>query len=313
MISKEGRNLIFLISQPSSGSTLIQKNISNHYKIHSGPEPWILLQPFFSLKAFGVNAIYSVQTNNHFVGKFIEKNFHDMRSYFKWLGGCYTDLYNIYLKESSSAEFFLDKTPRYYLILDELYIAYPDAKFIILKRNPLSVFLSHLKVIKRENWQSHCDEFYADLILAINYINLFLNKYKKSKNVLEVFYEKYVDDYKFELRKIMEFLNLDYKEGQELYKSDEITKAGDNSGNIHKYKYPQKFISYEWLKKIDSNEKFYLMIEYLNFLGKVRVKDFGYEPEELSKALLDFKNKSKINKPFRRIKLSSLINSSFVT
>ncbi len=41
--------------------------------------------------------------------------------------------------------YFLDKTPRYYLIIPEIAQIFPDAKFIFLFRNPLQVISSVMK------------------------------------------------------------------------------------------------------------------------------------------------------------------------
>ena len=53
------KNLIFLISQPRSGSTLTQKIIGSHKDIYTRSEPWIMLHPLYSLKEEGINAEYN--------------------------------------------------------------------------------------------------------------------------------------------------------------------------------------------------------------------------------------------------------------
>lgn len=49
---------------------------------------------------------------------------------------------NLSKAESGNIEYFIDKTPRYHLIINELSAIFPDAKFIILTRNPLSCLAS---------------------------------------------------------------------------------------------------------------------------------------------------------------------------
>lgn len=41
----EGENLIFLISQPRAGSTMLQKVLGSHPEIHTVSEPWVALPP----------------------------------------------------------------------------------------------------------------------------------------------------------------------------------------------------------------------------------------------------------------------------
>ena len=45
------QHLIFLISLPRSGSTLLQRIIGGHKDIHTTAEPWLMLHPFHALKA----------------------------------------------------------------------------------------------------------------------------------------------------------------------------------------------------------------------------------------------------------------------
>lgn len=55
------KNLIFLISLPRSGSTLTQKILGAHSAIYTRSEPWIMLNPLYSLKQEGIDAIYNKQ------------------------------------------------------------------------------------------------------------------------------------------------------------------------------------------------------------------------------------------------------------
>lgn len=45
-----GGNLGFLVSLPRSGSTLLQRIVSNHPDIHTVAEPWFMLHPLYALK-----------------------------------------------------------------------------------------------------------------------------------------------------------------------------------------------------------------------------------------------------------------------
>ena len=54
------------------------------------------------------------------------------------------DLYREISKKNRNDDFiyFLDKTPRYYWILNEIHELFPEAKYIYLTRNPINVFSS---------------------------------------------------------------------------------------------------------------------------------------------------------------------------
>ena len=49
----------------------------------------------------------------------------------------------------NSERYFLDKTPRYYHILNDLIRIFPNAKFIILTRNPISIFASSIEGLRK--------------------------------------------------------------------------------------------------------------------------------------------------------------------
>ena len=50
MIDELGNGLIFILSQPRSGSTMLQRMLAAHPDIHTTQEPWIALYPLFGLK-----------------------------------------------------------------------------------------------------------------------------------------------------------------------------------------------------------------------------------------------------------------------
>jgi len=57
-----GQNLIFIISQPRSGSTLLQRILFGHPKIQTSAETWLMLHPCYAFKKKGINTEY----NSHF-------------------------------------------------------------------------------------------------------------------------------------------------------------------------------------------------------------------------------------------------------
>ena len=71
--------------------------------------------------------------------------------------------------------YFLDKTPRYYLIIQDLHRLFPDAKFIFLFRNPLEQLASKMVTHKGRFKTLHSaavDLFKGPRLLAEGYIEL---------------------------------------------------------------------------------------------------------------------------------------------
>jgi hypothetical protein len=130
---------IFIFSLPRSGSTLLQRILGTHSEISTAPEPWILLPLFHSVRSKGVYADYGHNSSVKAISDFIDQFPEGMNDYFASLRLFVLDLYE---KAAKGTPYFLDKTPRYTLISDEIIRIFPDAKFVFLFRNPLSVLAS---------------------------------------------------------------------------------------------------------------------------------------------------------------------------
>jgi hypothetical protein len=137
MIDEQGRNLVFLLSLPRSGSTVLSLLLAGHSKIHCPPEPWFLLK-LWSLSSDG-------STSNRFDDKLATKATNEFLTP-TCLRECSRSFaitaYNRELKEHGK-EIFVDKTPRYYHILEYIDELLPHAKKIWLQRSPLDVAASY--------------------------------------------------------------------------------------------------------------------------------------------------------------------------
>jgi len=139
-----GENLVFLISLPRSGSTLLQRILNCHTQIHSTAEPWIMLLPTYARRSTGLSAEYDAELARQGLEDFI-KSLPDGDEAFDSAVRSYAEaLYHAALKSSGKA-LFLDKTPRYWHVLPELKKLFPHARFIYLLRNPLAIAASVIR------------------------------------------------------------------------------------------------------------------------------------------------------------------------
>jgi hypothetical protein len=131
---------IYVFSMPRSGSTLLQRMLARHPKIDTVSETWMLLPLLYSLKGDGLISEYKheffLQARDDLaplLGDGDKAFYPEVREY----------AMSIYRKLAHDhAEFFVDKTPPYTLIAQEIMNTFPDAKFIFLWRNPLAVVAS---------------------------------------------------------------------------------------------------------------------------------------------------------------------------
>ena len=133
----EESKLIFIISQPRSGSTLLQALLSNHAQIDTVSEPWLLLPLLSIYKPSLIQAKYDYDLALDAFFDFQDKagGKDKFKEEYKSL------LLNQYAKIlTAKNNFVIDKTPRYYEIFDVIYDFFPKAKFIILKTTPPWLF-----------------------------------------------------------------------------------------------------------------------------------------------------------------------------
>lgn len=147
----DGAQLIFLISQPRSGSTLLQHILGSHSDIHTVPEPWVLLPFVYAMKPDGVTAPYSAQIAHHALDELATRLPFGKDTYDEAVRLAALHVYEAALAESGK-RLFLDKTPRYYFIIPELANLFPAARFVFLLRNPLAVLSSLVETTLEGRW-----------------------------------------------------------------------------------------------------------------------------------------------------------------
>jgi hypothetical protein len=149
---------IFIFSLPRSGSTLLQRILQKHQQISTTSEPWLLIPIAYSLKQVGIFSEYNHSALNIACDDICTSLNGGREEYLKILADGYR---RIYAKLANGATYFLDKTPRYSLILNEIQTMFPDAKSIILWRNPLAVSASIMSTWSNGKWI--LPRFYVDL------------------------------------------------------------------------------------------------------------------------------------------------------
>lgn len=138
--------VVFVASLPRSGSTLLQKMLSVSPDVASSAEPWIML-PFWGMRQVPAGrAVYFHHTAANAINDFIG-NIADGEAVYAGAVGDFAR--PLYAAAAADKPVFLDKTPRYYLMLPLLRRALPEAQFVVLLRNPLAVLASICETFNR--------------------------------------------------------------------------------------------------------------------------------------------------------------------
>ena len=137
--------LIFLIGTPRSGSTLLARMLGAHSAIHAPAEPH-LMTPLAHLGYYARvdTADYDPIISQAGIQELVRALPRGEEGYLDALRA-YSDALYAALLEASGADRLLDKTPAYALSLDFIAKLYPEARFVVLTRNPFAIWASFVE------------------------------------------------------------------------------------------------------------------------------------------------------------------------
>jgi hypothetical protein len=146
--------LLFLISPPRSGSTLLQRMLGSHTQVFTHPEPHIMT-PLAHLGFYDNvdRAPYDHINSAEAVRLFVDGLPRKEDDYLDALRA-YADVLYGRMLEPSGKKYFLDKTPAYALVLPFLAKVYPTAKYVVLTRHPLAIFSSYANSFFDGDWKT---------------------------------------------------------------------------------------------------------------------------------------------------------------
>lgn len=263
---------IFLLSLPRSGSTLLQRKLMQHQLIATVDEPWILL-PLLAAKQRDVAAgVYS-----HDV---LVRALEDFTSHLKggeadWDAQVRNFAEGLYDKVASHGEeYFLDKTPRYSLFAKDLVRTFPDAKYILLWRDPLSIVQSINDTFFAGKWSVpyHAVDLYDGLEGMLE------AKKQLGSHAFELKYEDFIHAPDENLKALFEWLGLDLQQLRSVTPKLEgrmgDPKRRDDDGLVRRRSSdwrvtPVTFLRKRWMRR------------YINWIGSDRLVKMGYDPVKL--------------------------------
>ena len=262
---------VFIFSLPRTGSTLLQRILSNHPDVATTAEPWVLL-PLIDMKKGDSLSKFSSETSTKAINNF-SKKVESGPNYNELLANFVLSLYKG--AATNSALYFVDKPPRYYYIIDEIIELFPKAKFIFLFRNPVQVFSSILTTWNNNSF-SKLYRNKDDLLLGPVLLSQDYDKYKNIS--ISIDYQELVTNNEACCKKLHDYIGLS-GDWQQLVGLNDNTFALDEMGDpTGQYKY--KNITCEPLQKwheIFNNKlrKWYLK-KYIKSLGENVARSHHY-------------------------------------
>jgi glycosyltransferase involved in cell wall biosynthesis len=288
-----GVNLIFLISQPRAGSTLLQRILAGHSEIQTTAEPWIMLHPLYAIKKNGLLAEFDSNLARQGLEDFLSQVPEGQELYFKALRNMGGTLYNRVL-EVSGKRFFLDKTPRYHFIVPELKKVFPEAKFIFLLRNPLAILSSTLKTWFQNNPENlQKSPNYLDVIQGP--LNLIRGIQILNEKDVVVKYEELVEDAETTVKAICYKLGINFQQEMLTYgnKPKPEGRFGDSVG-IVKHNNAVPYYLDQWAENLQSTQLNEFSLKYMKTLGPEVFNLMGYPYEENKSKLVNLENQTQV-------------------
>lgn len=275
-------NLIFIFSTPRSGSTLLQRLLATHSGISSVSEPWLLLPFCYALKSEGTFAEYDHGTCQRAITDFIQ-TLPDRHNDFK---NSLSDFaLSLYLKSSGGEPiYFLDKTPRYYLIIPEIAKLFPEAKFIFLFRNPLEILASNIQTWS--NGKFRIERYYIDLYRGPK---LLAQGYKQLREkCTKVHFDELIKSPANTLKAVFQYLDLEFDPSliENFGKTELKGQFGDKVGYLEYGGIESKPLE-KWKGILGTKYRKRFAKKYISKFPVQDLKIFGYDKDVLIKNIDD--------------------------
>lgn len=273
---------VFILSLPRSGSTLLQSLLASSPQVSTAAEPWLLLPLAYSTRASGVLAEYRHSDAVKAIREFVSDDAGALGPYWTVIGDLVREMYR--RSAHPGATVFVDKTPRYHLIVDELATIFPDAAFVFLWRNPLAVVSSIIETWGDGRW--NIDHFDVDVYRGISNLTSAADDF--ADRSVEVRYEDLVADPIEQVRRITAFLDLDPIDDEAVLRVDGVTDTGGRFGDqvgIHQYTGIASESVEKWMQTLANPVRKRWARRYLDSLGVQGLDRMGYSHARLTEQL----------------------------
>ena len=287
---------IFIFSLPRAGSTLLQRLLAAHRNVRTVSEPWILLPFLYALRDKGVYAEYEHHGAVQAIEDFYTEMPNGLADYREEIRKCTLALYE---KASRNADgmaeddqvtslsgpvYFLDKTPRYHLIIKDIVELFPEGKFIFLWRNPLSVAASMIETFSAGEW--NLDIYKIDLFTGLRNMMEAAECYKD--RAISIQFETLLCDPTSECDRLFSYLNLPFDPKLLAgFKGVRLEgRKGDPTGRIQ-YSSIDKEPLEKWKLTLSNPVRKAWAKSYLKWIGKDQLAFMGYDLDGLLQSVND--------------------------
>jgi hypothetical protein len=266
----------FIFSLPRSGSTLLQRVLAAHTGIATASEPWLLLPLLGPLRPKVPNP-----------GAWVPAAGENLEDFARLLPAGVED-YEAAVREAAlrlyraaappGTRWFLDKSPPYYLIAEEVMRTFPDARFLFLWRHPLSVVASIVETFTGGVWKP--GDYVSSLFVGVE--NLTAAAQRADGRALSVRFEDLVTGDVATWERVLAHLGGRFEpEALERFSGVRLEgRMGDPTG-VHRYQALSEEPLTKWRAFVSNPLRRAWCARYLRWIGAERLAVMGYELDRL--------------------------------
>jgi hypothetical protein len=271
---------IFVFSITRSGSTMVQRVIAAHDGVATASEPWLLLPFIYTMRERGVVAEYTHPLMVTAVEDFCKTLPAGAEDYRQELRDFVLRLYAKAAGEG--ARYFLDKSPPYYFVADEIMRLFPEGRFVFLWRNPLSILASIVETWQQGRWRAV--DHREDLFIGLPRLIASYGANRSRAHAVKL--EDLLADDDRAWRSMMDYIGIEY-EPSALQRFTDVKlngRMGDPVG-VRRYTQIDTEPIDKWKETLANPLRRAWARRYLRFLGEDRLSAMGYSTPELIRAL----------------------------
>lgn len=269
------QQLIFLISTPRSGSTLLMRVLNSTSAVHSRPEPHLLpplahLGFWETVEKAPYDQLQAQQAIRQLVAELPNGDLDYFNACRQYTDSIYRQIFDAH--KSDSEHYFLDKTPANALVLPFLKRLYPKAKYIVLTRHPAAIFASY------------ADSFFDGDFKAAKSFNPILSRYipvvadfirDDSISKYHISYEDLVQHPEKSLREISAYLDIPYEEAALNYQQAGVAEGLGDPLGVAQHQRPVTNSIHKWTAALSSPENFEIVASQLAGVSEEDLRSWG--------------------------------------
>jgi hypothetical protein len=271
---------LFIFSRTRSGSTLVQRVLGSYDEGATVTEPYLLLPYIYTLRERGAVAEYVHAFAVQGIEDFCKELPGGVDDYWGEVRELVLGLYEraaTRQRRDRPIRYFLDKTPPYFLIVEEIMRLFPEGKFVFLWRNPLSQLASMLQ-LQDGRWNP------ANFrLILFDGIELLTRAYRRhADRVCSVRYEDLITGDSAHWKRLADYLDLEFDPSAlSRFVDVQLRGRGGDPTGVHMYSSLSTDPVTKWRSVLNNPVRKAWCRRYLRWIGRERLAIMGYELDEL--------------------------------